>query len=170
MRLERDYDHPTPHGGRCRTLDDGSTPRRPWSATPRPVGYHSGVHDHTPRKAARPADDEPEQSRAAALERILAEISLMRPEDLRAVRTAVEGRAGQLGASTIAERRGFRDGILQLEYRLGKAGAMRGPYWYFRYRRSGAQKVLYLGRTDDPEALAAAKLDDPASDRPAPSS
>ena len=33
----------------------------------------------------------------------------------------------------------------------------RGPYWYFRFHEGGRQKKLYLGRTDDPEAVLAEK-------------
>jgi len=52
---------------------------------------------------------------------------------------------------------------LQLEgraYRRKKDGESteRGPYWYFHYREGGKQRTLYLGKTDNPEAVVNEKL------------
>lgn len=53
-------------------------------------------------------------------------------------------------SSTIAERRDYRDGWLQNEYRRNKNG-LRGPYWYF-YRIVGGQRErVYVGKTEHPE-------------------
>ena len=60
--------------------------------------------------------------------------------------------------STVLERREHRNGLLQLEgraYRRKKDGELteRGPYWYFHYREGGKQRTLYVGKTDNPEAV-----------------
>jgi len=34
----------------------------------------------------------------------------------------------------------------------------RGPYWYFHYREGGKQRTLYVGKTEDPEAVVDEKL------------
>jgi hypothetical protein len=52
---------------------------------------------------------------------------------------------------------------LQLEsraYRRKKDGELteRGPYWYFHYREGGKQRTLYVGKTDNPEAVVDEKL------------
>jgi hypothetical protein len=65
--------------------------------------------------------------------------------------------------STVVERRDYRNGVLQLEgrgYRRKKDGELteRGPYWYFHYREGGKQRTLYMGKTDNPEAVVDEKL------------
>ncbi len=65
--------------------------------------------------------------------------------------------------STVLERREYRNGLLQLEgraYRRKKDGELteRGPYWYFHYREGGKQRTLYVGKTDNPEAVVDEKL------------
>ena len=83
---------------------------------------------------------------------------LSRPE-LEKVRKAVERRREQLKQSMVVERRNHGRGILQLEYRSNpKTGTKRGPYWYFYWREGGKQRSLYVGKTDDPEALLGEKL------------
>jgi hypothetical protein len=73
------------------------------------------------------------------------------------VREANEGRP----VSGVVEYRPHADGTLQKEvrryYRKDGTPKEQGPYWYFRYHEGGRQKKLYLGRTDDPEALLAEK-------------
>ena len=60
---------------------------------------------------------------------------------------------------TVAERRPFRNGYLTNEYRRNKkTGTLTGPYWQYRGVEDGKQINLYLGKTDDPEARAKAKL------------
>jgi hypothetical protein len=62
----------------------------------------------------------------------------------------------------VMERRNYGSGILQLERRAYKRkdGELteRGPYWYFHYRQGGKQRTLYLGKTDNPEAMVNQKL------------
>ena len=64
---------------------------------------------------------------------------------------------------TVLERREHRNGVLQLEgraYRRKKDSELtqRGPYWYFHYREGGKQRTLYIGKTDNPEAVVDEKL------------
>jgi len=78
------------------------------------------------------------------------------------VRAAVEAMSRASGGSTVLERRSYRHGLLQLEMRIytRKDGskAWRGPYWYFHYREDGKQKTLYIGKTDEPEAMVDSNL------------
>jgi hypothetical protein len=57
--------------------------------------------------------------------------------------------------------RPYEDGMLQAEVRTytrrDGGCSTRGPYWYFRFHEGGKQKKLYLGKTDDPEAVLAEK-------------
>jgi hypothetical protein len=82
--------------------------------------------------------------------------------DLGRVRDAVEAVSRRSKASAVLERRSYRNGLLQLEVRTytRKDGseAQRGPYWYFHYREGGKQKTLYIGKTEEPEALVDEKL------------
>ena len=80
--------------------------------------------------------------------------------ELERVREAVERRRRErLAQSTAVERRSFGSSILQLEYRTNpKTETQRGPYWYFHYREGGKQRTLYVGKTDNPEAVADEKL------------
>ena len=91
---------------------------------------------------------------------IVAAISRLNGPDLERVRKAVERRREQLvKQSTVVERRNHGSGILQLEYRTNpKTGTRRGPYWYFYWREEGRQRSLYVGKTDDPEAVLEEKL------------
>ena len=87
---------------------------------------------------------------------IVAAISHLSGPDLERVRKAVEQRRQQLvkKQSAVVERRNHGHGILQLEYRANpKTGTQRGPYWYFYWREQGRQNSLYVGKTDDPEAV-----------------
>ncbi len=86
---------------------------------------------------------------------IVAAISRLNGPDLQRVRQAVERRRELLvKQSSVVERRNHGRGILQLEYRANpKTGTKRGPYWYFYWREGGHQHSLYVGKTDDPEAL-----------------
>ena len=88
-------------------------------------------------------------------DRIIQAISTLSGPELSRVREALERRREQLvKQSTVAERRNHARGILQLEYRTNpKTGTRRGPYWYFYWREEGRQHSLYVGKTDDPEAL-----------------
>jgi hypothetical protein len=60
-------------------------------------------------------------------------------------------------ATRVLEYRPYGDGMLQLEERcyVRRDGSKkwRGPYWQFRYHSGGRQRMLYLGRTDDPESV-----------------
>jgi hypothetical protein len=63
--------------------------------------------------------------------------------------------------SGVVDYRPHADGTLQKEvrryYRKDGTPKEQGPYWYFRYHEGGKQKKLYLGKTDDPEAVLAEK-------------
>ena len=67
---------------------------------------------------------------------------------------AKEGGGGQ-PVSSVVEYRPYADGMLQAEVRryFRKDGSAKehGPYWYFRYHEGGRQRMLYLGKTYDPE-------------------
>jgi hypothetical protein len=80
--------------------------------------------------------------------------------ELNSVRKALEQRREQLlKQSTVAQRRNYGRGILQLEYRANpKTGTQRGPYWYFYWREAGKQRSVYVGKTDDPEEVLSKKL------------
>jgi hypothetical protein len=93
---------------------------------------------------------------AALIERVDA----MDAGELDRLQAAIERRRGELvgeevlptagpstgPSSTVIERRAYGSGVLQLEKR-GESG----PYWYFRHRKDGKQKTIYLGKTDTPE-------------------
>jgi hypothetical protein len=70
-----------------------------------------------------------------------------------------EGTAPPL--TEVLEYRPYEDGYLQLELRryVRRDGSARerGPYWYFQYHEGGKRKKLYLGKTNDPESMLAAK-------------
>lgn len=89
---------------------------------------------------------------------ILDHIATMNPDDLDRLQAAIDGRRQQVSASSVVERRDYRDGVLQLEYRANpKTGKQRGPYWYFKYRKDGRQKTIYVGATEDPESTLATR-------------
>ena len=96
---------------------------------------------------------------------IVRSIERMNREQLDRIQEVVDRRRRQLGdgpVSTVEERRSYRNGVLQLERRAyrRKDGELteRGPYWYFHYREGGRQRTLYVGKTDDPEAVVDEKL------------
>jgi hypothetical protein len=90
---------------------------------------------------------------------IVEAISKLSGVELERVREAVDRRQERLAQSTVVERRSYGSGVLQLEYRANpKTGTTRGPYWYFHYREGGRQRTLYIGKTDDPEAILTEKL------------
>jgi hypothetical protein len=96
---------------------------------------------------------------------IVSRIERMNLEELDKLQEAVDRRRRQLGdkpVSTVLERRDYRNGVLQLEkraYRRKDGGLTeRGPYWYFHFRRGGKQRTLYIGKTDNPEAVVNQKL------------
>ena len=75
----------------------------------------------------------------------------------------------------VLEYRPHEDGYLQLELRryIRRDGSARerGPYWYFQFHEGGKRKKLYLGKTNDPEGMLAAKRakssgEEPSSRRP----
>jgi hypothetical protein len=93
------------------------------------------------------------------LKSIVKAISKMSRAELDVLQTAIDQRRGDVQQSTVAERRSYRDGVLQAEYRRNPAsGTMRGPYWYFKFREGGRQHTVYVGRTNSPEALVDEKL------------
>jgi hypothetical protein len=67
----------------------------------------------------------------------------------------------QAEGSEVIEYRPYEDGMLQAEVRTytrrDGGRSERGPYWYFRFHEGGKQKKLYLGKTDEPEAVLAEK-------------
>ena len=98
---------------------------------------------------------------------LLDSIAEMGEEELDQFQAAIDRRRGSLKKekkqSTVLERRDYLNGVLQLEgraYRRKKDGELteRGPYWYFHYREGGRQRTLYVGKTDNPEAVVDEKL------------
>jgi hypothetical protein len=96
---------------------------------------------------------------------IISQVEQMNAEALDRIQEAVDRRRRQLGdepVSTVVERRNYGNGILQLErraYRRKDGGLTeRGPYWYFHFREGGKQRTIYVGKTDDPEAVVNEKL------------
>jgi hypothetical protein len=96
---------------------------------------------------------------------IISLVERMNVEELDQLLEAIVRRRHQLGlkpVSTVVERRNYGSGILQLErraYRRKDGGLTeRGPYWYFHFREGGKQRTLYLGKTDNPEAVVDGKL------------
>jgi len=92
-------------------------------------------------------------------------IAEMDERELDRLQAAIDRRRGFLKKkqSTVLERREYRNGLLQLEgrsYKRKKDGELteRGPYWYFHYREGGKQRTLYIGKTDNPEAVVDEKL------------
>ena len=92
-------------------------------------------------------------------------IEQMSADQLNHLQQAIDRRRQQIGdrpLSTVVERRDYQNGVLQLEkraYRRKDGGLTeRGPYWYFHFREGGRQKTMYLGQTDNPEAVVDEKL------------
>ena len=99
------------------------------------------------------------------MQTILSRIEQMNLEELDRLQEAILRRRHQIGdkpVSTVVERRNYANGILQLEKRAYKRkdGRLteRGPYWYFHFREGGKQRTLYIGKTDNPEAVVDGKL------------
>jgi len=97
------------------------------------------------------------------LEHLIAVVEGLDDRQLNWFQAAIDRRRGTLKPeSTVLERRGYRNGILQLEGRAyrRKDGQLteRGPYWYFHYREGGRQHTLYVGKTDNPEVIVDEKL------------
>src|SRR5918995_3300181 len=100
-----------------------------------------------------------------AMETLISGINQANAEQLNQLQQAIDRRRQQLGdgpMSTVVERRDYRNGVLQLErraYRRKDGGLTeRGPYWYFHFREfhfreGGKQRTIYVGKTDDPEAV-----------------
>ena len=93
-------------------------------------------------------------------------IAEMDERELDRLQAAIDRRRGFLKKklSTVLERHEYRNGLLQLEgrsYKRKKDGELteRGPYWYFHYREGGKQRTLYIGKTDNPEAVVDEKLE-----------
>ncbi len=91
---------------------------------------------------------------------IISHVERMNVEELDRLQQDIDRRRQQLGdrpVSTVVERRNYGSGILQLErraYRRKDGGLTeRGPYWYFHFREGGKQRTLYIGKTDNPEAV-----------------
>jgi hypothetical protein len=93
-------------------------------------------------------------------------INQMDAEQLHHLQKAIDHRRQHIGdepVSAVVERRDYQNGVLQLEkraYRRKKDGGVtqRGPYWYFHYREGGRQRTVYVGKTDNPEAMVDEKL------------
>ncbi len=101
-----------------------------------------------------------------SLDIFVADIAQMNQRELDRLQESIDRRRGTLKKkqSTVIERREYRNGVLQLEgraYRRKKDNELteRGPYWYFHYREGGKQRTLYLGKTDNPEAIVDEKLE-----------
>ena len=98
-----------------------------------------------------------------SVDALIDSIAEMDEQELDRVQAAIDHRRGGSKQSTVLERREYRNGLLQLEgraYRRKKDGELteRGPYWYFHYREGGKQRTLYVGKTDNPEAVVDEKL------------
>src|SRR5918997_1283760 len=94
------------------------------------------------------------------MQNIISHVERMNAEELDQLQETLDRRRKQLGhklVSTVVERRNYGSGILQLErraYRRKDSGLTeRGPYWYFHFREGGRQRTLYIGKTDNPEAV-----------------
>src|SRR5918997_6093152 len=99
------------------------------------------------------------------IQNIISHVERMNVEELDWLQEAIDRRRQQVGekpVSTVVERRNYGSGILQLEkraYRRKDGGLTeRGPYWYFHFREGGKQHTLYIGKTDNPEAVVNEKL------------
>ncbi len=86
------------------------------------------------------------------IDELIASLDHLSPADLDRLQAAIDAKRQHVSTSSVVERRNHLDGILQLEYRTNpKTGKQRGPYWYFKHRKDGKQKTVYIGATDDPE-------------------
>jgi hypothetical protein len=97
------------------------------------------------------------------IDNIIDSLAEMDEQELDRIQAAIDRRRGESRQSTVLKRREHRNGLLQLEgrvYRRKKDDELveRGPYWYFHYREGGKQRTLYVGKTEDPEAVVDKKL------------
>jgi hypothetical protein len=97
------------------------------------------------------------------IDNIIDSLAEMDEQELDRIQAAIDRRRGESRQSTVLKRREHRNGLLQLEgrvYRRKKDDELveRGPYWYFHYREGGKQRTLYVGKTEDPEAVVDEKL------------
>lgn len=97
---------------------------------------------------------------------MIAGLKALDRDGLVRLREDLDKRLRELGeesppVSGVLEYRPHADGTLQAEvrryYRKDGSVKVQGPYWYFRFHEGGKQKKIYLGRTDDPEAVLAEK-------------
>jgi hypothetical protein len=98
-----------------------------------------------------------------SLDALIDSIAQMDEQELDRLQAAIDHRRGVSKQSPVLERREYRNGVLQLEGRAYKRKkdselTQRGPYWYFHYREGGKQRTLYVGKTDNPEAVVDEKL------------
>ena len=98
-----------------------------------------------------------------SVDALIDSIAEMDEQELDRLQAAIDNRRAGSRQSTVLARREYRNGILQLEgraYRRKKDGELteRGPYWYFHYREGGKQRTLYIGKTDNLEAVVDEKL------------
>ena len=98
-----------------------------------------------------------------SVDALIDSIAEMDEQELDRLQAAIDHRRGGSKQSTVLERRDYLNGLLQLEgrtYRRKKEGELTesGPYWYFHYREGGRQRTLYIGKTDNPEAVVDEKL------------
>ena len=83
----------------------------------------------------------------------------MNRAELDLLQQAIDERRSEVTQTVLAQRRSYRDGILQLEHhRNPKTGHVGPGYWYYRYREGGKQVSLYIGKTDQPERVVDSKL------------
>ena len=105
-------------------------------------------------------------SNRRTVDTLIDSIAQMDEQELDRLQATIDRRRGALKKkqSTVLERRDYLNGVLQLEgraYRRKKDGELteRGSYWYFHYREGGKQRTLYIGKTDNPEAVVDEKLE-----------
>ncbi len=83
-------------------------------------------------------------------------------EDARSLRRVISSaktRIKELGLQNVVEAKPHGSGILQLEYREARANEKRrGPYWTYNWVADGRRRTLYIGKTDEPEAVLERKL------------
>jgi hypothetical protein len=110
-------------------------------------------------------------NKKGGMERIIQQMVQMDAADLDRLQAAIDscraslaepGEHSHAASSVVLERRGYGQGVLQLESRTyrRKDGSLseRGPYWYFHYREGGRQRTVYVGKTSEPEKKLAEKL------------
>jgi hypothetical protein len=103
-----------------------------------------------------------------SVDALIDSIAEMDERELDLLQAAIDRRRGSLKnekkkQSPVIEHRDYLNGVLQLEgraYSRKKDSELtqRGPYWYFHYREGGKQRTLYVGKTDNPEAVVDEKL------------